>query len=185
MTKTELETHKNELEEVRELNNQVAAFWSKERRRNTAVEESQTSPIFRQASDDIDNVPSHSSKTDQLRRTFPEAKRSKIHSPLGLSNCAEDAADNTEELTGMSQRKSTRQPLGEVATLNSAWVRSPTRATSIQTRKREMGKEAVDSEMAEASFYNSDFFSSTDEQLVADIHSRPVQHGSDDTTVEF
>ncbi|KAI4195909.1 MAG: hypothetical protein LQ350_006893 [Teloschistes chrysophthalmus] len=181
----ELERHKDELEEARELNNQVTAFWSKARQRNPAAQESPTSPVISQASDDIENVHGRSSKTDQPQRASPKAKRSQIQRRLALSTSAKDAADNPEVLTSVGQRKPTRQPLGEVTTLNSACAKSPTRATAIQTPSKEMGRENVDSEMAEASFFNSDFFSSTDERLVADMHGRPVEHGSDDTTVDL
>ncbi|KAL9587239.1 MAG: hypothetical protein Q9212_000398 [Teloschistes hypoglaucus] len=182
----ELERHKDELEEARELNNQVTAFWSKARGRNTAAEESPTSPVISQTSDDVENIHRRSSKTDQPQRTSPEAKRSQIHRRLASSNSAKDAADNPEILTSVGQRKPTRQPLGEVTTLNSACAKPTTRATAIiQTPSKDMGKGNVDSEMAEASFFNSDFFSSTDERLVANMHGRPVEHGSDDTTVDF
>ncbi|KAL8638182.1 MAG: hypothetical protein Q9228_004640 [Teloschistes exilis] len=182
----ELERHKDELEEARELSNKVAAFWSKARRPNTAAEESPTSPVINQASDNIvENVHRRSSKTDQPQRTPPKAKRRQVHRRLALSNSAKDAADDPEVLTSVGQRKPTRQPLGEVTTLNSACARSPTRATAIQSPSKKTSRENVDSEMAEASFFNSDFFSSTDERLVADMHGRQVEHGSDDTTVDF
>lgn len=180
----ELERHKDELEEARELNNKVAAFWSKARRRNTAAEESPTSPLISQASDNIENLHRRSSKTDQPQRTPPKAKRRQVHRRLALSNSAKDAVDDPEVLTSVGHRKPTRQPLGEVTTFNSACARSPTRATAIQSPSKETSRDNVDSEMAEASFFNSDFFSSTDERLVADMHGRQVEQGSDDTTVE-
>ncbi|KAL8691924.1 MAG: hypothetical protein Q9218_002932 [Villophora microphyllina] len=180
-----LESHKNELAEAREVYNQAAAFWSKPRGRQAVVEESPTSPIASPASD---FASCRSSKIDEPRRTSPEPKRSKTQRRLGLSRCADDAgrlSNSTEILTSVGKTKSIRQPLGELLTMNSAGGGTLTRTTSKPRPKEELCKENVDFEMVDASSYNSDFFTSTDEQLVANLHGKSLQPGHDDTTVEF
>ncbi|KAL8703478.1 MAG: hypothetical protein Q9201_003352 [Fulgogasparrea decipioides] len=183
-----LEAREDELEEAQELQKQVMSLWGKQRQRNTRVGKESTAPISSQ-SDSMDNTLPH----DGLRviishGTPPKPKRSRTDRPRDSSIHAENTAGpSTRIRTSPKSSKAVpnRKALGELATrapvglnLSSAHGKAYNTPPK-QTRNEEGCKENLGSEMAEASFYDTDVFGSTDRQLVVD------EVMSEDTTVEF
>ncbi|KAL8725365.1 MAG: hypothetical protein Q9181_006445 [Wetmoreana brouardii] len=193
-SRKELEAREDELKEAQELQKQVMSLWGKQRRRNTRAEKQSTASISSQ-SDSMDNTLPHNGLTAITSRgTPPKSKRSKTDRPRNSSRHAEKTAGpSTRMRTSLKSSKAVpdRNVLGELAAgapmgLN----RSSTRGRGYDTPPKQTAnedgcKENIDSEMVEASFYDTDVFASTDQQLVADMHEKAPQAMSEDTTVEF
>ncbi|KAL8733647.1 MAG: hypothetical protein Q9166_002057 [cf. Caloplaca sp. 2 TL-2023] len=189
-SRVSLEERENELEEAQGLNEQVIAFWSKQRRRNPTAEQRVDTP--RGSKDDSHgHSPYHKGPTMRFPRASPDHKRSTttrhVESTVQARNRPRPFIGTPKSATSNKARPM-RRPLRDLdLALNNI---SPTRNTSPKpapTRLPEQyGRdENINSEMAEASFCDSDFFASTDQQLIADNHGGASRLGTDDTTAEF
>lgn len=188
----EIDNRENELEEAQGLTNQVMAFWNKQRRRNTTIEGSLAAPEDIQGNKTTTNhLPASPSPA---RETPPEAKRTKTRQ---RSSSRRHTADKARLLMGSgtprSRKGSTlgRQPLQDldIATQERSNITLVGKTLHTKTQKmpfhKDMNNENAGPELAGGSFCDSDFFASSDQNLIADIHAKEPQGVCDDTTMEF
>ncbi|KAL8655097.1 MAG: hypothetical protein Q9226_003173 [Calogaya cf. arnoldii] len=187
--KGDLEDRDNELEEAQALNDQVMAFWSKQRRRNAAAEEPPE-----QRSSTTPGIPPHKRTSVRFPKESPEHKRSRTARPSSssaLSRSNTRMSGNRRDPATCSKATPIRRPLADVdAGLQTRRKTSPTRSSPRKgTPKQLLDAGYVDENtqpgMAEGSVCDSDFFASTDQQLIDDIHDDAPQFGLPDDTTEF
>ncbi|KAL8783977.1 MAG: hypothetical protein Q9213_004228 [Squamulea squamosa] len=186
--KAELDDRDNELEEAQALNDQVMAFWSKQRRRNAMSEE----PLGQNDS---------KAPGIQHERTFvrfptqsPKHKRSRTTRPSESSALSGKKARRTKDIRDSGTRKKStplRRPLADVdARLQTQVNTSPTRSSPSKGKSKQSVDENYLDEntqpgMAEGSLCDSDFFASTDHQVIANMHDGAPQFELPDDTTEF
>ena len=185
-SKADLEDRENELEEAQALNDQVMAFWSKQRRRNAAAEE----PL-EQRGFTTHRIPHQKHTSIRFPKESPEHKRSRTARPSSSSVLGRNKARmSTVPASSVRCNKATpmRRPLADVdAGLQTQLTISPTRSSphkraSVQSLDENHLDENMQPGMAEGSLCDSDFFASTDQQLIANIH----EHARfDEDTTEF
>ncbi|KAL8854915.1 MAG: hypothetical protein Q9221_000422 [Calogaya cf. arnoldii] len=187
--KGDLEDRDNELEEAQALNDQVMAFWSKQRRRNAAAEEPPE-----QRSSTTPGIPHHKRTSVRFPKESPEHKRSRTARPSSssaLSRSNTRMSGDRRDAATSSKATPIRRPLADVdAGLQTRRKTSPTRSSPRKgTPKQLLDAGYVDEntqpEMAEGSVCDSDFFASTDQQLIDDIHDDAPHFGLPNDTTEF
>ncbi|KAL8714273.1 MAG: hypothetical protein Q9225_006613 [Loekoesia sp. 1 TL-2023] len=191
----EIENRENELEEAQGLTNQVMAFWNKQRRRNTAVENPLIIPDDGQLNNASNTPPAlEPAIATWSRETPPEAKRTRTHQHFSSRRSAVDKARSSIDIEPPAvhtKATSGRQPLQDldVRTQERSNVTSKHNKAGTTTSKtpsvKDIPNENSGLERAEGSFCDSDFFASADQQLIAGIHAKEAQEASDDTTMEF
>ncbi|KAL8673584.1 MAG: hypothetical protein Q9168_001982 [Polycauliona sp. 1 TL-2023] len=186
----DLDDRDNELEEAQALNEQVVAFWSKQRRRNAATEEpaagnkSTTAGMAHQKRSSL-----------RMSRESPEHKRSRRTSFLSSSPLRQNkdrGPDDTGKSASCNKGRRIRRPLADLdAGLQTRLNISPMRSSVGKGRRLKPWLENANADadentqQAEGSVCDSDFFGSTDQQLIDKIHEDAPHLGLPDDTTEF
>ncbi|KAL8772001.1 MAG: hypothetical protein Q9209_002666 [Squamulea sp. 1 TL-2023] len=188
-SKAELDDRDNELEEAQALNDQVMAFWNKQRRRNATSEE----PAGKHDSR-TPGKKHHERTSVRFPNQSPEHKRSRTTRSFVSSVQSGKKAGRTINLRDSATRKKStplRRPLADVdARLQTQVYTSPTRISPHKGKSKQSSDENDFDEntqpgMTEGSLCDSDFFASTDHQLIANIHSDAPHLELPDDTTEF
>ncbi|KAL8939331.1 MAG: hypothetical protein Q9216_003424 [Gyalolechia sp. 2 TL-2023] len=183
--KGEIKNRESELEEAQGLTNQVMAFWNRQRRRNVTIEGSLRVPEDNQGDKFIaSHQPARSSHASE---TPPEAKRTKIHQRFGSRGYTEDKVGaGTPRLR--SEAALDREPLPDLdIETHKRFNVTPTgnKARTGTSADKNANNENTGVELVEGSFCDSDFFASSDQNLIAGVHAKEPDEISDDTTMDF
>ena len=182
----DLDDRENELEEAQALNDQVVNFWSK--RRNAVTEE----PPMRHKSKTF-GLPQQKRTSVRFPKESPEHKRSRRTRPFSSSfpdrNRTKESDDTS--ILATCNKATPRRPLADVdgglqTRLNISPIRSSLRkGTPKQILDENHADENTQYGMAEGSVCDSEFYSSTDQQLIDNIHDHAPHLGLPDDTTEL
>lgn len=188
----DVESRDNELQQARELTDQVMEFWKKPRQRD-ALKEKRRLPIPEATQRGaIDNLSPfrEAEVTSRFIRVSPTAKRSKQQQDSPKTNKLKPRASIAAR-TPATRIKATplRQPLRNIGAASPTGFNiSPARTSPRKMATKHQGDELGENDnlnMTGVSICDSDFFATNDQQLAAGIHGEISQGTFDDTTAEF
>ncbi|KAL8951422.1 MAG: hypothetical protein Q9222_002613 [Ikaeria aurantiellina] len=194
--RSELKDQESELEEARKLQEQVMSFWSKQRPRHDKIERDAIVARGNNVGDANQIQSRNPSTSAPLQQVSPYHKRNRRshHRSSSIRTKNFETAPADAENQGLrDEHTSVRRPLD---CLNIGTQRGREKKSTIHggdSRKRtarwashEIDQdENVDTAMTEVSICDSDFFASTDQELVAGAYATSPQSLPDDTTAEF
>ncbi|KAL8997015.1 MAG: hypothetical protein Q9169_003605 [Polycauliona sp. 2 TL-2023] len=182
--RSDLEDRDNELEEAQALNEQVVAFWTKQRRRNPVEPDARHKPTPA-------GIARPKRPSVRISKESPEHKRSRTNKHVTcspLSRNTSRVSDETGALASCNKAKPMRRPLADVdAGLQTRLNISPVRSSSSKGIWKQWVDEndaGENTQQAEGSVCDSDFFGSTDRQLMDKIHEDAPHFGLPDDTTE-
>ncbi|KAL8972120.1 MAG: hypothetical protein Q9183_000714 [Haloplaca sp. 2 TL-2023] len=186
-TRKELKARDEDLEEAKELNDQITAFVNKPRRCHASSEVARIVD---------DNKLFHlRTSASSPQKASSETKRSKRHSYLvSATHALGTPRPSITANTPATSPKAVvfRSPFRDITTGTRAKLNTSP-AQKVPSQKDLEKKlvddqgctENLDSEMGDASFCGSNFFTSTDQLLIAGHHDMPTHNSSEDSTTEY
>ncbi|KAL8873227.1 MAG: hypothetical protein Q9174_001274 [Haloplaca sp. 1 TL-2023] len=188
-TMEELKAREEDLEEAKELQDQITAFVNNPRRRDASSE------AARAVNDDLqlDLGTSRGANSPQKASLEPTKTNTSPRYLVSTSHARGTPRPSITANTPTICRKavSFRPPFRDItAGIRAELNMSSARGVSSQKNPGEpvdehSCRENLDSEMGEASFWSSDFCASTDQHLIAEHLDMPNQNDSEDITAEF